>query len=92
MTHHLLAAAATLAATVAGYVLGRVRPLQRLDDWMWNAQPARHAARWWLREAYAGVMIATHPWLIPRGLREQREKRRVVKVEYDPKWATREPK
>lgn len=88
----LLAAAATLAATLAGYVLGRLRPLQRLDDWMWDAEPARYAARWWLREAYAGVVIAMHPWLIPRGLREQREKVQREKVEYDPEWATKEPK
>jgi hypothetical protein len=88
----LLTAAVLLAATLAGYLLGRLRPLVRLDDWMWDTEPTRYAARWWLREAYAGVMIATHPWLIPRGLREQREKtQRVAKVEYDPEWATREP-
>jgi hypothetical protein len=90
----LLTAAATLAAVLVGYGLGRLRPLVRLDDWVWDMEPARHAARWWLREFYAALMIATHPWVIPRALRVRREQRAkaavgVAKVEYDPDWASR---
>ncbi len=90
----LLTAAATLAAVLVGYVLGRLRPMQRLDGWMWDASPRRHTARWWLLETYAALMIAAHPWVIPRALRVRREQRAkaaagVAKVEYDPDWASR---
>ena len=71
----LLTAAATLAAILVGYLLGRLRPLVRLDDWVWDMEPARHAPRWWLREFYAALMIATRPWVIPRALRVRREQR-----------------
>ncbi len=67
------AIATAVALLLVGYVLGRLRLGSRLDDWMWRHEPARRAPRWWLREAYCAVLLASRPRATIRALRAPRQ-------------------
>lgn len=86
----LVTVLAASAGLLLGVAIGLVRPLRRLDDWMWAIDPERHSAGWWAREAYAGVVLALHPRATLQALRKRRTKVAVAAPEYDPNWANRE--
>lgn len=85
-----LAAAAILAAAVAGYILGRWRPAPRLVDWAEDQQ--RGTVRFWLAQPVLAVVIATVSLLHPRRTRAnvrswREDQNRQSAPEYDPNWA-----
>lgn len=98
----LLTAAATLAAVLVGYVLGRLRPWRMLGDWA--VDELRHGGRWahgsklrqWM---FLMVWAVTSPGAVLRVWRFREELSKPMpfggamkpKIQYDPEWATREP-
>lgn len=85
-----IAAAAILAAAVAGYALGRWRPAPRLLDWAEDQRPG--TVRFWLAQPILAVAIATVSLLHPRRTRAnvrtwREDQNRQPTPEYDPNWA-----
>lgn len=77
----LVAVCAAIGLTAAGYLLGRVRPLSRLDAWAWRQVHAarltgRRGVRWWAAQAVGVtqvlVVFAVAPRRTVRQVREYR--------------------
>ncbi|MDT0377297.1 hypothetical protein RM572_00715 [Streptomyces sp. DSM 42041] len=57
------AAAAVLAALATGYLLGRLRPLDRLDTWVWRQLTFRK--KWTRARPRQAVLLAVHALVRP---------------------------
>ncbi|PBC72298.1 MULTISPECIES: hypothetical protein [unclassified Streptomyces] len=96
---------AVIAALAVGYLAGRTRPIEALDNrlnpWIWKQ--ARHASAkrhpgWWIAQIYFLGFILIHPIQAMSNRRENQRRRAesaqtpCFKPAFDPNWAVNRTK
>jgi hypothetical protein len=82
------------AVAVAGYVAGRVRPGERLEDWAWaHLNRGCRDVRWWAAQGIGFAMLGyawtIHPRRSAANRRSWREAERAPTPVFDGQWMTK---